>query len=203
MVMSTLIKKKIAKYLITTNLDGLHRRSGLEPHTELCNLHGCIYAERCTSCGYEFQRNYYVRRTNIHPHDHKVLDCEKCGSKTLPEFKGVGKVPMVHPESKDMGTKDTHINFEESLDDIDWNEAEYHCRKSDLVIVAGTSMTLRHITHFPFYAQKNKFGKSKKERGKVVIINLQETPDDDKCDLRIFAKTDFVFERVMYRLGLE
>ena len=38
---------------------------------------------------------------------------------------------------------------------------------TDLCIIAGTSMSLRHITHFPFMAKK------------VVLINLQPTPDDE------------------------
>jgi len=110
---------------------------------------------------------------------------------------------------KNCGTKDTHINFGESLDPIDWDEAEAHCAKADLVIVAGTSMTLRHITHMPFLAQKNTFGKSSSmisfcsERGKVAIVNLQKTPDDDKCDLRIFAPTDTVFDKLVKKFGLE
>jgi len=69
-------------------------------------------------------------------------------------------------------------------------------------------MSLRHVTHFPFLAQKNYFGKNKVnfwnyERGKVVIINLQKTPDDNKSDLRIFAPTDTVFERLVSTLKLE
>jgi len=52
-------------------------------------------------------------------------------------------------------------------------------------------MSLRHITHFPFMAKK------------VVLINLQATPDDEKADLRIWAKCDPVFIGLMERLGLE
>jgi NAD-dependent SIR2 family protein deacetylase len=52
------------------------------------------------------------------------------------------------------GTKDTHINFGECLDEVDWNEADVHTKKADLCIIAGTSMSLRHITHFPFQAKK-------------------------------------------------
>lgn len=88
------------------------------------------------------------------------------------------------------GTKDTHINFGECLDEIDWEEAEFHCKKADLCIIAGTSMSLRHITHFPFLAKK------------VVLINLQATPDDDAANLRIWAKCDPVFSGLMERLEL-
>jgi len=31
----------------------------------------------------------------------------------------------------------------------------------------------------------------------VVIINLQATPDDNKCDLRIFGKCDAVFKELL------
>jgi len=91
---------------------------------------------------------------------------------------------------KNCGTKDTHINFGEFLDSVDWNEADTHCGKADLCIIAGTSMSLRHITHFPFMAKK------------VVLINLQPTPDDDNATLRIWAKCDPVFEGLMQRLKI-
>lgn len=97
---------------------------------------------------------------------------------------------MVGTNEKNCGTKDTHINFGEYLDPIDWNEADEHCKKADLCIIAGTSMSLRHITHFPFLAKK------------VVLINLQATPDDDTADLRIWAKCDPVFEGLMERLNI-
>eukprot|EP00466_Bigelowiella_natans_P019793 jgi/Bigna1/48995/estExt_Genewise1.C_370062 len=177
MAMSTLIRKKIAHYIVTTNLDGIHRKSGLKAHTQICNLHGSVYAERCTGCGYDFERNYYTRRSRIHVHDHHIGQCQRDNH-------------LIGTRDERVGTKDTHINFGECLDDMDWNEADKHCRKADLVIVAGTSMSLRHITHFPFLAKR------------TVIINLQQTPDDRKCDLRIWGKTDPVFEALMEQLGI-
>jgi len=72
MTMATLIKRNIAHYVITTNLDGIFRKAGLEGHTQLCCLHGDIYIERCTKCGYDFERNYHVRQDETHVHDHKV-----------------------------------------------------------------------------------------------------------------------------------
>eukprot|EP01087_Luapelamoeba_hula_P022783 TRINITY_DN8251_c0_g1_i2.p1 TRINITY_DN8251_c0_g1~~TRINITY_DN8251_c0_g1_i2.p1 ORF type:complete len:298 (+),score=48.73 TRINITY_DN8251_c0_g1_i2:91-984(+) len=95
---------------------------------------------------------------------------------------------MVGTRDKDCGTKDTHINFGECLDSVDWNEAELHCGKADLCVIAGTSMSLRHITHFPFMAKK------------TVLINLQATPDDSQATLRIWAKCDPVFQGLMERL---
>lgn len=78
----------------------------------------------------------------IHVHDHQVGTCEKCGSApVLQVFEGgktfPGMYKKVGTDAKNLGTKDTHINFGEYLDDRDWREAEKHCGKSDLVIVAG------------------------------------------------------------------
>jgi len=184
MAMATLIRLQKAHYVVTTNLDGIHRKSGLKAHSQLCNLHGDVYVERCTACGEDFERNYHVRRPRLGVHDHTVPDpCESCGSRNR------GK-KVVGTQDKNIGTKDTHINFGEYLCQADWKEAEEHCGKADLCIVAGTSMSLRHITHFPFMAKK------------TVIINLQATPDDKRCDLRIYAQCDAVFGELMRLLGL-
>lgn len=206
MAMSTLIRRGIAHYVVTTNLDGIHRKSGLKAHEQICNLHGCVYAERCTNpdCGYEFQRNYETRQGNsTHVHDHYLGPCSKCNSDVPTSYTGrptrgaetgsgtsFAENGLVATTDEHMGTKDTHINFGENLDERDWAEADTHCRRADLVIVAGTSMSLRHITHFPFLAKR------------CVIVNLQATPDDRKCDLRLWGKTDPIFEALMEELQI-
>jgi len=201
MAQATLIRLGIAHYVVTTNLDGIYRKAGLKGHTQLCCLHGDIYIERCSGCGFDFERNYHTRQDEIHVHDHRLGKCEKCGSDAPSHYTGTpGNTKMKHScwggrmvgtRDKNCGTKDTHINFGECLDSVDWNEADTHCGKADLCIIAGTSMSLRHITHFPFMAKK------------VVLINLQATPDDNEAHLRIWAKCDPVFEGLMERLGVE
>jgi len=198
MAMATLIRLGHAKHVVTTNLDGLHRKSGLRHHKELTCLHGDIYIERCTKCGHEEERSYNVRarKGGLNVHDHSIGTCQRCRSKPPKRYTGK-KGPkddrrgMVGPEDKNCGTKDTHINFGESLDDIDWDEAERVCDKADLCIVVGTSMSLRHVTHFPFMARK------------TVIINLQKTPDDDDAHLRLWGKADDVFLRLMELLQIQ
>ena len=185
MAMVKMMEKKLAHYVITTNLDGLFRKAGLKSHIDHCLLHGDIYVERCTGCGTEYERNYHVRHAHRKVHDHSVFTCGSCGSKPP-----TTNPPKVGTESKNCGTKDTHINFGECLDDIDWNEADEHTSKADLCIVLGTSMSLRHITHFPFQAKK------------VCIINLQATPDDRKADLRIWGTCDSTMQGLLSRFNL-
>lgn len=190
---------------MTTNLDGIYRKAGLQAHDDVCFLHGNVYTERCTSCGYDFERNRHVRKSNIHVHDHSISTCSRCGSTPPKNYNGRLKAGaqtgadgsgfkenrLVGTHDKNVGTKDTHINFGECLDNMDWGEAEQHCSKADLCIVMGTSMSLRHITHFPFQGKK------------TVIVNLQKTPDDKKCHLRIWAQCDPVSAGLLARLGLE
>jgi NAD-dependent SIR2 family protein deacetylase len=282
MAIATLMHQGFAHYVVTTNLDGLFRKAGLQGHVDFCCLHGDVFIERCTGCGAEFERNYRVRRQAAHVHDHRAVGsgtCEVCGCGTPPEWDGypkdakitrkvvvVGERPsqqdvtlakitvnarrkwpnavlesvngvsvenrsdlflqntvaslelplkfefrvactggaktgagttfssnhLVGVWDEQVGTKDTHINFGEGLDERDLDEAQEHCRKADLCIVLGTSMSLRHVTHFPFLAKK------------TVIVNLQATPDDDRCyqGLRIWGTCDEVLQLLLQHLGV-
>eukprot|EP00931_Biecheleriopsis_adriatica_P117480 TRINITY_DN92999_c0_g1_i1.p1 TRINITY_DN92999_c0_g1~~TRINITY_DN92999_c0_g1_i1.p1 ORF type:complete len:467 (+),score=79.87 TRINITY_DN92999_c0_g1_i1:35-1402(+) len=209
MAQATFIRNGFAKFVVTTNLDGLYRKAGLQAHSQVCFLHGDTFTERCTSCGFDFERNFHVRNKGLHVHDHHVGTCSRCGSKAPATYTGDAKGKQTGSQAKtgfaecnligvcdrDVGTKDTHINFGEYLDDKDLQEAQLHCSQADLCIVMGTSMSLRHITHFPFQAQK------------VVIVNLQKVPDDEnenrrKISLRLWAQCDPVCEGLLRRLNL-
>merc|ERR1712093_523032 len=198
MALSTLVRHGLAQHVVTTNLDGLHRKSGLEHHKSLTCLHGDIYIERCTACAHEVERDYHVRNNaprKLNVHDHSIGTCTKCGSKPPRSYTGKkgandSRKGLVCPRDKNCGTKDTHINFGESLDDIDWDEAERVCEAAKLCIVVGTSMSLDHVTHMPFMS------------GRTVIINLQKTPYDKQAHLRIFAHADVVLTQLMERLAL-
>jgi hypothetical protein len=59
-----------------------------------------------------------VRQPGVHVHDHTVpAPCTKCGSKNSDRRR-------VGTRDKNLGTKDTHINFGEYLDEADWDEAD-------------------------------------------------------------------------------
>eukprot|EP01061_Rhynchopus_euleeides_P033046 TRINITY_DN5517_c0_g1_i3.p1 TRINITY_DN5517_c0_g1~~TRINITY_DN5517_c0_g1_i3.p1 ORF type:complete len:419 (+),score=163.79 TRINITY_DN5517_c0_g1_i3:59-1258(+) len=203
MAMAKMVNTGHAGYIVTTNLDGIYRKTGLKQE-QLCFLHGDIYTERCTGCGYDFERNYHVRQPGIHVHDHKVGTCERCGSappasytgrptsrKTGSSSDGHKTNGLIGTQDKKVGTKDTHINFGEYLDDADYDACTKHCRRADLCIVMGTSMSLGHITHFPFMANT------------TVIVNLQPTPHDKEADMRIWGTCDDVMQGLFTRLGLQ
>merc|ERR1719331_797625 len=91
MSMASLIKRGMARHVVTTNLDSLHHKSGLKHHEQLTCLHGDIYVERCTNpaCRHEVVRDYHVRnQRKLHVHDHSIGRCGKCGSQPPASYTG-------------------------------------------------------------------------------------------------------------------
>ena len=80
--------------------------------------------------------------------------------------------------------KDTIINFGENLRDSNLEFGYRECGKSDLVLCMGSSMRVTPACDMPFTC--------KPKGGKVVIINLQKTPCDNKAALVIHEKIEKV-----------
>lgn len=55
LAIAALQKAGFVKHVVSTNIDGLHLRSGLES-SALSELHGNAYTEKCTKCGHQSLR---------------------------------------------------------------------------------------------------------------------------------------------------
>jgi NAD-dependent SIR2 family protein deacetylase len=53
-------KCSILKFIISQNIDGLHRRSGVPRH-RIAELHGNTNLEVCRICGTDYNRDYPTR----------------------------------------------------------------------------------------------------------------------------------------------
>jgi NAD+-dependent protein deacetylase sirtuin 6 len=51
----------IIHHIISLNIDGLHRLSGV-PRDRLSEMHGNMFHERCEKCGTRYERPYAVSR---------------------------------------------------------------------------------------------------------------------------------------------
>ena len=60
MAMKELMDRGILKGCVSQNIDGLHRKSGMDPD-KLADLHGNTNLELCIKCGREHMRDYRVR----------------------------------------------------------------------------------------------------------------------------------------------
>ena len=60
MALKELMDRDILKSIISQNIDGLHRKSGI-PSDKIFELHGNTNLERCEECSTEYMRDFRVR----------------------------------------------------------------------------------------------------------------------------------------------
>lgn len=178
MALVKLSEEGVLKYLISQNVDGIHRKSGIPP-SNLSELHGNTNLEVCEKCGKEYLRDF---------------DCQNGASV---EHRTGRKCSV---EGCDGTLIDTIINFGESLPLHSVQRGFEESEKADLCICLGSSLTVTPAADMPKLV-----GKKGKQQGgaNLVIVNLQKTPLDRLASLRIFGKCDQVMEGLMKELGLE
>ena len=109
-------------------------------------LHGSIHRNYCQSCGKEFPPEFI--RDSVEP----VPRCP-CGGRIKPDV----------------------VLYEEGLDNDVLSGAVHAIRQADLMIVAGTSLTVYPAAGLIHYFRGNH----------LVLINRDITPMDSQCDLVI------------------
>eukprot|EP01083_Nonionella_stella_P288077 980496_1 len=185
MALVSLIKYKYLKYIISQNTDGLHRRSGI-PKDNISELHGNRTLEVCDKCTKGYIRDYTCRNSR-RCHDHKTgryCTVINCGGNLC----------------------DTIINFGENPHLKALEKAESNSKICDLMLCLGSSLTVIPAAYMPEeigYKWKVETKENKEIIHNLVIVNLQKTPCDDICSLRIFAKIDDVMVGVMKELDIE
>jgi len=172
MAIVELERKEILKFLISQNVDGLHRKSGIDP-TKLAELHGNTNLENCTNCKKSYLRDFDTC-SNSPYNDHKTG--RKCGICTA-------------------ALVDSIINFDEQLPKKALEDGFEHSEEADLHLVLGSSLRVTPAADMP--------ERTHEKGGKLVICNLQKTPLDSICKLRIFAKSDDLMKLVIEELQLE
>lgn len=180
--LTELAKKSYIKFLITTNMDGLHWISGFPEHMQE-ELHGSAYTEHCPMCHKHYRRLKEVERgAPDHFTDGK---CDFCGNKLM----------------------DTIVNFNDSYrNPLEGAVVDFHSNEADLVIVLGSSCFVQPAASFPekvILSEKSNVMKKLNKQGKLVLVNLQATPLDEYCSIRCFCKTDDFAKELMKEMGLE
>ena len=113
-------------------------------------LHGCVHRNYCTACGKSFSAEYIRDSKEEIPH------CDACGGLIKPDV----------------------VLYEEGLDNDTLSGAVHVIRQADLMIVAGTSLTVYPAAGLVQYFH----GKH------LVLINRDPTPMDSEADLVIHDK---------------
>ena len=116
----------LLKHVISQNVDGLHRKSGIL-RQNISELHGNTYLEQCKKCGSDFLRDFKVRvKTNKFEHQTGRF-CVKCQAELF----------------------DSIINFGEPLNFDIYATAEQHADNSDICLCMGTSMRVEPACSLP------------------------------------------------------
>lgn len=98
------------------------------------------------------------------------LRCRKCGYK-CDSFSDLKTCPLCKGE-----LRTSVVNFGDPMPADEVEKAEWHSRRSDLFIVAGSSLVVYPAADMPRIAFQS--------GSKLVIINQGETPLDEVCHLR-------------------
>ncbi|VDK80054.1 unnamed protein product [Onchocerca ochengi] len=166
---NALENKNIVKFVITQNVDGLHIRSGY-PLNRIAELHGNVFVEKCARCSRRYYRNIPIGSIGLKPTGKR---CE--GTNSGRPCRG-----MLH---------DFCLDWEDPLPEEDLCAANEFARNADLSICMGTTLQITPAGDLPLLTKKN--------GGKIVIINLSKTKYDQKADLIINGRVDDVMQMLM------
>eukprot|EP01012_Entosiphon_sulcatum_P058478 TRINITY_DN82552_c0_g1_i1.p1 TRINITY_DN82552_c0_g1~~TRINITY_DN82552_c0_g1_i1.p1 ORF type:complete len:400 (+),score=28.61 TRINITY_DN82552_c0_g1_i1:837-2036(+) len=128
MALVALQRKGILHYLVTQNVDGLHRRSGFAP-TALAELHGNIFLEKCQKCNETYERPVDVQGVGFKPTGRA---CSKCRGKL----------------------RDFVLDWDDALPEKELSESKRQCEIADVVLCLGTSLRIQPANTLPKLTQK-------------------------------------------------
>lgn len=175
MALKALVDEGIVTMVVSTNIDGLHCRSGLT-NQNLAELHGNVYKEVCPVCNAT-----YMRPSNVVDGARQRFTgrlCEREGCRT----------PL----------RDSIINFGENLPRQELGKAEKYSRNADVALVLGSSMRVTPACDLPSLCWNRK-----ENCGSLAILNLQKTRFDNVCEVRIFGKCDEFMQLLMTELNVD
>lgn len=128
MAMVEMTERGILKHVISQNIDGLHRKSGI-PGNKISELHGNTNLEICKKCGKDYMRDFRTR-TSQKCHDHatgRTCDNTYCNG----------------------GLYDSIINFGEHLNEKVLETGEEKGLASDVMLAMGSSLSVTPACDIP------------------------------------------------------
>jgi NAD-dependent SIR2 family protein deacetylase len=151
------------RFLITQNTDNLHRRSGIRPEL-LAELHGNGRLMRCLGCDRLYTRQeagWDTKRWGPGYRTQKPVPgqpaCAACGGRLVSSV----------------------VNFGDPLPQREYELAERHARRCELMLVLGSSLQVEPAASL--------VGLALKSGAQIVLINRGKTPYDRAATLRVWT----------------
>lgn len=129
MALKALVDAGYVRFVVTANVDGLHRRSGL-PRSHLAELHGSCFKDKCSECGTIFERDFEVETVGFQCTGRWCTQC----------YTG----PLI----------DQVLDWESEIPEDDLAEAERCSMECKLSLVLGSSLRIRPASELPALAYK-------------------------------------------------
>ena len=187
MAIAKLLDMNLAQFVISQNIDGLHMRSGIL-RRNVAELHGNMFIDACKTC-----RRMFVRDSPAPTVGLKFVG-KSCPATRTDVCSGGNKRGNCRGKLIDFV-----LDWEDELPEADLILSDGHSTLSELSIVIGSTLQIVPAGNMPSYTKKYQGGM--KDKGKLVIINLQPTKQDKKADLLIRAFSDTVMKKLFDRLG--
>jgi len=160
-----LYKLGILKFIISQNVDNLHRKSGI-PSSVLSELHGNTNLMKCISCDTRFTKEEINWENQLHGNGYRTEKpnpnqpkCPQCNGRIISSV----------------------VNFNDPMPFKEMETAENHSRKCEVMIAIGSSLSVYPAAEFPVIAQNS--------GAKLIIINKGPTQLDHLADIRIEARS--------------
>jgi len=146
--------------IITQNIDGLLTRAGAK---DVLEVHGTLNTLTCIQCFQQVSSAGIIQEYIEHC---TIPRCPSCGEILKPDV----------------------ILYEEQLPVKTWLKAEEACKKSDLMLIAGTSLEVMPSARLPILALD--------QGAKLVVINHAETYIDVRAEVLIHENVAEIIPRV-------
>lgn len=147
LALAELEKEGLIKTVITQNIDGLHQKAGSK---NVLEVHGTLNTLTCGSCYNKYPTSMYLDNFI----EHGIIPfCPSCGG-------------ILKPDA---------ILFGEQLPNETWQFVVNEVKKSDMMLVVGSSLEVFPVAKLPYNVVSN--------GGKIIIINNQKTYLDARAEV--------------------
>ncbi|MFX0002582.1 MAG: NAD-dependent deacetylase [Candidatus Hodarchaeota archaeon] len=155
-------KLNIIKAIITQNIDELHQKAG---NIIVYEVHGNVNRFTCLGCQASYTKEQILRK--IKKEKKQAPGCNYCGAPLKPSV----------------------VLFGEDLPNFEKYMSVDLAKKSDVMLIAGSSLTVTPICDLPLYTLS--------EGGKLIIVNDKPTYLDDRAEIVINNKTGIVLPLIV------
>ncbi|GAB4309198.1 MAG: NAD-dependent protein deacetylase [Promethearchaeota archaeon] len=163
-------------YLVSQNVDNLHRLSGADPE-RLAELHGNHSMVKCVECDARFEKSEVGWDDRRHGSGYRTSRPRK-GQPTCPECGGrlISSV----------------VNFGDPMPQRELSESLRQARQCDVMLVVGSSLVVHPAADVPLAAYR--------AGAKLAIVNRGETPMDHLAHVRVWGSAGEFLEALAARV---